>query len=158
MISRSHSSYPKHHRSIVVATALHLLLLLLLLGGVGVEVDGLDGGALLGAVADEVAEVAGGYLALAAGAEGLLAARKERLDRVLQAHAQVVRGDPQHLAHRSRDARAVRVHVVDRLELRRYLGCQTLRQRLRDLLQHVGCHRDDWRWKSGGLVLMLLGR
>lgn len=76
------------------------------------EVHGLDLVALLAAVADEVAEVLEGDLALLPDLDGLLAARAQLLDALLQLDAEVVGGHAEDLAHRGRDAGRVVVDVV----------------------------------------------
>lgn len=79
----------------------------------GVEVDGLDGAALVIAEPDEVGEVLPGHVALGADAERLVAAGVELLDRALEADAQRVGGEAEDLADRAGDARAVDVGVVE---------------------------------------------
>lgn len=110
---------------------------------VRVQVDGLDDIALPGTVADQVAEVLQGDLALAADLQGLVAPGAELFDGASEFHPEVVGRESQDLAHFAGDTGAVEVDVVNGGQLGGDLGGDPVRQRLRDLLEDVGSSAEN---------------
>jgi hypothetical protein len=94
---------------------------------VRVKVNLVDHGALLSTLANEVAKVFEGDLALAENLESLFASGTQLLHGTRQANAQVVSREAQHLTHRTGNSGTVRMHVVDGSELRGDLGRESVR-------------------------------
>jgi hypothetical protein len=77
-----------------------------------IQIDPLDGMALMVTVTDEVGEVLAGDLALALDADGLVAARVELFDGALKPDAERVRGEAEDFPDGDGDAGAVDMGVV----------------------------------------------
>lgn len=127
-------------------------------GRVRVKVNLLHGVTLACAVAYKVAKVLERNLAFTPDLEGLLATDTKLLERACQTDAQVVCRKAQNLADGAGDASTVDVNIVDAVELGRDFVCQAMRQRLRNLLNHIGSSGDNWKafllvsWPIKGLV------
>lgn len=96
------------------------------------------------AVANKVAKVLERNLAFTPDLEGLLATDTELLERAGQPDAQVVCRKSQNLADGARNASTIDVNIIDAVELGRDFVCQAMRQRLRNLLNHIGSSGDNW--------------
>ncbi len=106
-------------------------------GRVGVQIHAFNHAAMVCAVMHEVAEVLERHIALLAHLESFITAAVELLDRALKVYPQILCGNPQYLAHRARDPRAVGVHVVDSSELRRDLVVETVGEGVGNLAENV---------------------
>lgn len=101
------------------------------------QVDGCDSIADFAALDDQVAEVLPRNLALALDLARVFAFGSELLDGALQADAQIVCGGFQDFADRRRNAIAIRMNVVDSLELGRDLTREAIWQGVWDLTDDV---------------------
>jgi hypothetical protein len=114
-----------------------------------IEIDCFDLVALMGASLGKIGKVFESVVTLLAHFERLVTSAAELLNGTLKANSQRVGWYIQNLTHRARDASAVRVDIVDGIELVRDLAAETMRQRVRDLVKDVEGHCDSFH----GLVV-----
>lgn len=103
------------------------------------EVDIFDEGSLMGALSHEVPEVLECHLAFTADLEGFFPTLAELFHRASKVYSKVIRGEAENLSHGARDTGAVRVNIIDFCQPCRNLAVETVRKRIRDLLDNISC-------------------
>lgn len=110
-----------------------------------IEIDSFDNPTLMSAFADKIGKVLERNVALGLDTQSFVTASVKLLYRTLKANAKGVGGEAKDLPHRTGDTNAVRVNIVDGSELSGDLLLQTVRKRVRNLVQDVICRCHGYR-------------